>query len=235
MLLSFAIEAYLKSLSGKNSNYTVKNYSKYLARFLNFISDIEVSSITPEKIAKYKASLQNLRIKAVTINLFLIALRSFIKYEVEQGVDLSHLEVELEYQPARKVEILDQEALDLILRTPDSSTLVGIRDKIILELIILSGLKASEILKLNKDFSGLDKKFELADSTKMLVNSYLAVRKDNSLLLINLSQRSIERTVEKYAHLDGYENITANTLIVSAASQRSSDPDRYRQNLALPG
>ncbi len=224
MLLSVAIQNYLRSLSGKNSTYTIKNYSKYLDRFLSFVSDIEVGVLTPEKIAKYKNSLQALRIKAATMNLYLIALRSFIKYQ-----DLSYLEVELEYQPARKVEVLDQVSIDLILRSPDTSTPDGLRDRIVLELIILHGLKASEIIKLNKDFSGL------INSTSVLVRSYLAVRKDNSILLINLSQRSIERIVEKYTRLDGYENITINSLLVSVKSLRCADPDQSYQNPAPLG
>lgn len=245
MLLSLAIEDYLKSLSGKNSVYTIKNYSKYLAKFLDFISNIEITHLTQERLDKYKNSLQLSRIKAATINLYLITLRSFVRYQIELGVDLSYLDIELEYQPARKIELLDRESIELILRAPDLSTPEGIRDKIVLELIILNGLKSSEITQLNRDITGL------AESTNILINSYLLARKDNYLPLIirfqgsndfkengekmRLSQRSIERIIEKYTKLSGYENITANTLIVSARSEHFFDPGQYSQIQVLPG
>src|SRR3990167_11549429 len=88
MKLSVLIDQYLKSLISRNvSPLTYRDYSHYLAKFLEFCSDINVSRLNEQTILKYKHFLASyvdegtgLSLKRVTQNYFLIALRSLLEY-----------------------------------------------------------------------------------------------------------------------------------------------------------
>lgn len=218
-----------------SSPLTIRNYAHYLARFLDFAGDISPTSIDAELIRKYRVYLARfvddktgLSLKRVTQNYFLIALRAFLKYLAKIDVtSLSSEKIELGKADPRPVTVLDEDQLSRLLNGPDLSKDDGLRDKAILETLFSTGLRVSELAKLNKDQINLERKefgiigkgnkervVFLSDSAVTWITHYLVVRNDSFKPLfirysgevdstnggekMRLTPRSIERVVEKY-------------------------------------
>jgi site-specific recombinase XerD len=203
MILSKAITDFLEYLEvEKNSSQkTVENYAHYLARFLDFAGEIEVSDINEDRVRQFRVFLSRyvdprtgLPLKHVTQNYFVIAIRAFLKYMQKKGLStLSPERIELGKNEARDIEskVLDQEHIDLLLAQPEISTPEGLRDKAIMELLFSTGLRVSELVGLNRDkmnlarqeFSVIGKGRKerlvfISDEAKMWLERYLITRHD---------------------------------------------------------
>lgn len=237
MRLSPLITQFLEYLEiEKNSSQlTIRNYHHYLQRFLGFVGDIPADEISADLVRKYRVYLARyvddktaLPLKRITQNYFLIALRAFLRYLAK--VDVTSLpaeKIELGQSDARPVKVLDEEQLGRLLNGPEISKDDGLRDKAILETLFSTGLRVSELSKLNRDQINLDRKefgivgkgnkervVFLSDSAVEWIGRYLAVRQDTFKPLfirysgeedgtdngekMRLTPRSIERVVEKY-------------------------------------
>lgn len=237
MVLSKLITDFLEHLEvEKNaSQLTIRNYDHYLKRFLDFAGDVDPKEINQEKIRKYRVFLarwqdpQNgLPLKKVTQNYFVIALRAFLRYLAKIDVEtLAAEKIELGDQEARPIKVLDEEQLERLLNSPDASKIEGVRDKALLETLFSTGLRVSELAKLNRDQINLDKgEFGiigkgrkervvfLSDAAKEWIGRYFGQRRDkykplfirysgkedsaNNGEKMRLSVRSIERVLDKY-------------------------------------
>ena len=237
MKLSKLIVDFLEYLEiEKNaSQLTIKNYDHYLQRFLAFAGDINPKDIDLALVRKYRVRLARyvdentgLSLKRVTQNYFIIALRAFLRYLAKIDVEtLAAEKIELGEQEARPIKVLDEEQLDRLLNAPDISKIEGVRDKALLETLFSTGLRVSELAKLDREQINLDKgEFGiigkgrkervvfLSDAAKDWIGKYLSQRKDpyEPLFIrysgkedpsrrgenMRLTPRSIERTIEKY-------------------------------------
>lgn len=76
----------------------------------------------------------------------MITLRAFLKFLEKQGVKaLSPTAIDLIKAEPRRVEFLTEEELERLFQKPDTSTLIGKRDKAIMECIYSTGLRISEL------------------------------------------------------------------------------------------
>ena len=217
------------------SQLTIRNYDHYLQRFLAFVSDIDPKDINLDLVRKYRVFLARyvdektgLSLKRVTQNYFIIALRAFLRYLAKIDVEtLAAEKIELGDQEARPIKVLDDEQLDRLLSAPEVSSIEGLRDKALLETLFSTGLRVSELAKLDRDQINLDKgEFGiigkgrkervvfLSDAAKEWLSKYFSHRKDTHKPVfirysgkedpsrggerMRLSVRSIERTLEKY-------------------------------------
>lgn len=237
MRLSPLITQFLEYLEIERnaSQLTIRNYDHYLRRFLTFAGDIPADEISADLVRKYRVYLARyvddktaLSLKRITQNYFLIALRAFLRYLAK--VDVTSLpaeKIELGQADARPVKVLDDDQLQRLLSGPEISKDDGLRDKAILETLFSTGLRVSELSKLNRDQINLDRKefgivgkgnkervVFLSDSAVEWVGRYLVVRQDSFKPLfirysgeqdstdggekMRLTPRSIERVVEKY-------------------------------------
>lgn len=237
MLLSKHITDFLEHLEvEKNmSQLTIRNYDHYLKRFFEFAGDIDPKEINQEMVRKYRVFLARWKdpsteapLKKVTQNYFVIALRAFLRYLAKHDVEtLAAEKIELGDQDPRPIKVLDNDQLSRLLSAPDISSLEGLRDKAILETLFSTGLRVSELQKLNRDKINLDRRefgivgkggkervVFISDAAAEWISRYLHQRKDryNPLFIrysgkddpskfgekMRLSVRSIERIVEKY-------------------------------------
>jgi site-specific recombinase XerD len=186
-------------------------------------------------------------LKKNTQNYHLIALRSFLKYLTK--VDIKSLpaeKIELGKIPERIVEFLEGPDLERLLIAPlelDSAEIIKKRDKAILELLFSTGLRVSELANLKKEQLNLKKdEFTvrgkgkkprvvfLSEDARRWLKEYLAARHDLSPYLFvshdrahkseeNLTARSIERLVKKYAKVAGItKKVTPHTMRHSYAT-----------------
>lgn len=143
------------------SPLTVRNYSFYLQRFVDWAKDPNPADISEEMMHNYRLYLNRLEargqgtLKKTTQNYHLIALRTWLKFLARRNVQtLSSEKVDLAKQGSREVSFLDGDDLDRILRAPetsDNAPIVQARDQAILELFFSTGMRVSELASLTRE------------------------------------------------------------------------------------
>lgn len=219
---------------------TIKNYNHYLTRLSDYAGDILVEDIDDDLIRKWRLWLNRLgtntneELDKSTQNYHLIALRSFLKYCQKRNLkSLTSDKIELANFKRKQVTFLNKEELSRLFNQPDVKTIIGIRDRTILELLFSSGMRVSELTSLNREQLNLergeftirgkgqkDRPVFLSKEATEWLKLYLNRRTDNVTPLFihyhsgykkldnsgdfrRLSPRSIQRLVSKYALLAG--------------------------------
>ncbi len=243
------------------SPQTLRAYRHYLNRFEKFLHDLsptlcdDVTQIDLEIIRKYRLYLSRLTvkhgepIKKISQNYHIITLRSFFKYLIKKDIKvLAPEKIDLAKTESRSLKFLNPEQMETLLLQPDTRNKMGLRDRTILEMLFSTGLRVSEIAKLNKEQINLKTKefgiigkggrarvVFLSDSAISWIEKYLLVRNDDFRPLfvrfvhkidvsshgerMRLSTRSIERIVEKYVKMAGLPvKATVHTLRHSFAT-----------------
>jgi site-specific recombinase XerD len=225
---------YLEIERGRSAR-TVQNYHFYLERFAEWADYPAPKSIDQEMVRKYRLHLNrdiegrdDVTLKKSTQNYHLIALRSFLKYLAKIDVrTMAPEKIELAKQSTRHIEVLEPDELERLRRAPlNEEGLIGLRDKAIIEMLFSTGLRVSELAKLQIDqvnlkrdeftVKGKGSKHRIAflsDEAKKALKTYLHARQDTSPHLFvghdrakaargevtAISSRSIQRIIEKYA------------------------------------
>lgn len=183
-------------------------------------------------------------LKPVTQNYHIIALRSFLKFLAKQDVrSLAAEKVELARTPSRMVDFLDSHEIKLLMHAAeDGNKLQDLRDRAILHTLYSTGLRVSELVALTRDKINIERgEFAvrgkgskprivfLSDSAKHALRDYLRKRTDNNEYVFishginsteeNLTARSVQRVIAKYATLAGIvKKVTPHTLRHSYAT-----------------
>lgn len=246
-MLDDLINEYLEHLEiEKNvSPLTLRNYAHYLSRFSNWLERVcpnllkDVTKINLENIRKYRLYLSRLKdrrgeqIKSATQSYHMIALRAFFRYLIKKDIRvLSPEKIDLPKSEGRAIKFLSREQINLLFSQPDTSHIIGIRDRAILETLFSTGLRVSELVKLDRNQINLKTKefgvvgkgkrvrvVFLSDSAAEWLSKYLKQRADDfKPLFIRYSQgvdatgkgekmrltaRSVERMIEKYVKMAG--------------------------------
>src|SRR3989344_5215825 len=152
------------------SPLTIRDYRHYLENFDSWSKAqspiAKPQDITVELIRKYRVYLAhynspngNLPIKKVTQNYYVIALRSFLRYLIRKDLPVVAPEkIDLPKVESRSLKFLDRDQLERLLAQPDISGKQGIRDKTIMEMLFSTGLRVSELCKLNRDQINLERR-----------------------------------------------------------------------------
>jgi len=151
------------------SPLTIRDYRHYLSRFLNWFSPApqtrSVKNIDLETVKKYRVFLSRLTygesqtLSRATQSYHVIALRSFLRWLAKNDYDtLSPEKIELPKVTSRSLKFLDIEHLERLLNQPDISKIRGLRDKAILEMLFSTGLRVSELVKLNREIVNLERR-----------------------------------------------------------------------------
>jgi site-specific recombinase XerD len=257
MLFSKAKTDFLEYLEieQNRSQKTIANYDHYLTRLLDFAGEIQVSEIDAEMIRKWRLWLNRLgtntsdELGKTTQNYHLIALRSFLKFCAKRDIPaLTADKIELARTKRKQVTFLSEDELHRVFAEPDISTLGGLRDRAILELLFSSGLRVSELVGLDKDHINLkrrefmvrgkgqkDRPIFISENAADWIQQYLDKRQDTSRALFirysgrkqadtsgnfqRLTVRSVQRLVARYALLAGItKHVSPHTLRHSFAT-----------------
>ncbi len=190
---------------------TVVNYNHYLDKFIEFAGDINPEDITDNVFREYRLFLNRQTIKQGnakktyqrdgrsetlkkrTQNYYLIALRAFLKFANKIGIKtMSPERIELAKVGERSLDLITKADLDKIMKGPDTSTISGLRDKAILEMLFSTGLRVSELCSLPRDINldseelsvrGKGEKVRvvfISEEAKKAVQDYLDKRDDMS-------------------------------------------------------
>lgn len=186
------------------SPLTIRNYHHYLNRFekwleANHPTTIKVSQITQDLIRKYRLFLARFKdlhqkpLTAKTQSYHIIALRSFLRYLVKTDHQtLSPEKIDIPKSKSQSLKFLTGDQIDQLLNAPSISDPQGLRDKAILEVLFSTGLRVSELVKLNREKINLDRRefgiigkggkprvVFLSLRAAEWLNRYLKTRKDN--------------------------------------------------------
>lgn len=162
------------------------------------VKSLLVSAITADTIREFRlflsryTDLQGLTLKRVTQNYHLIALRSFLKYLIKRDVPIiSPDKIDLPKAESRSIKFLEKEQIERLLNMPEGGSEEGLRDKALLETLFSTGLRVSELVKLNRDQINFERKefgvigkgrrarvVFLSDTAVYWLQKYLANRTD---------------------------------------------------------
>jgi len=226
------------------SPLSIRQYRHYLKRFHNWLTENspvkKPEDINLELIRRYRLYLAHLHtrdgllLQRGTQSYHIVALRAFLRYLLVQRdiPTLSPDKVELPKQGSRSVAFLKAEQMERLLSSPKISNNAGLRDKTILETLFSTGLRVSELVKLNRDQVDLERKefgvkgkgnklrvVFLSDTAAKWIERYLRSRQDNFKPLfirysgkvdaqkngekMRLTARSIQNIVAKHAKRAG--------------------------------
>jgi len=239
--LSSKISAFLEYLEVEkgSSSLTVRNYRHYLTRFLLWLEKQglkpTLQSIKPEVIHNYRLYLSRLvdkdgrTLSRKTQGYHSIALRSFLKWCLKNDLEVMAPEkIELPKIAERQVKFLTGKEVDRLLNAPSLSTIVGKRDKAILEVLFSTGLRVSELVSLNRDNVDIKRRefgvvgkggrarvVFLSSRAASYLDEYLKAREDSFKPLfirhsrnlapnlkdnqMRLTARSVQRILKKYS------------------------------------
>ena len=252
---------------------TIENYDRYLTRFFAYGKVKKPGDIKEDQVREYRLWLNRQPgtktgrrvepMKRRTQNYYLIALRAFLKYLRKRGVEsLSPERIELAKVPERSLDLISPQELQRLIDAPDTSTLQGLRDRAILELLFSTGLRISELCSLSVDDVDLSRdEFSvrgkgdkirvvfLSDRAKEAIKTYLKERKDMSDALfaqqgknaknasdLRLTPRSVQRLLKHYATKAGItRKVTPHVIRHSFATDLLSNGADLRSVQALLG
>ena len=134
----------------RNSPHTISAYRLDLKRFSSELSGKTVVSVSATDIRKFLISSKNQGLSAASVARSLSSIKSFFKY-LCQDKQLQNNPAEILESPKswRKLpDILSLNEVDILLKSPNMNSNIGIRDKAMLEILYASGLRVSELIKL---------------------------------------------------------------------------------------
>ena len=170
------ISRFLDYIDGERnfSPHTVRSYSADLVQFARYLAAEPTEELTandlpgedeldcgrieravlatqPLDIRGFLAMMRNSGYSKSTVARKLASLRSFYKYMVRVGtIEASPVSVvRTPRQDRRLPKFLDVQQINALLSAPDTATLLGARDRAILETIYSAGLRISELTGLN--------------------------------------------------------------------------------------
>jgi integrase/recombinase XerD len=132
---------------------TVESYERDLHKYFFFMKAKEPDGITRSDVVSFMAHLSSEGISTPSAARCLAAVRGFHKYLMTDEHARADPTVNIDTPRGwkRLPKTLSLADVDALLRQPDPATLIGLRDKAMLELLYATGLRVSELvgLKLN--------------------------------------------------------------------------------------
>jgi len=223
-------------------NYSTRTWqtrSSYLRGFTRFLDEVkitEVQAITAPVLADfqrwlfYQPTVHGTARATVTLNRTLTAVRGFFRFLKQEGYigrDPTE-EIEFAREPQRLPRnILTPQEARKIVETPDTSTHVGYRDRVILEVLYATGIRKlelmnlvlddvnleEELLRINGGKGAKDRVVPLSRVACSFLESYvkgvrpeLLGKKTSNRLFVSMrgnpiARNSLGAVVEKYARL----------------------------------
>lgn len=209
----------------KYSIHTVNNYKKVVLEYLEFLDKecIDIKDVNNLVVRNYLRSLDKHNYSNKTLCLYISSLRSFYKYLLKNRVIKSNPMVLIKNPKLEKrvPKFLYYNELSSLFESIDTSTVLGIRDNLILEILYSTGVRVSELVSIKlSDINDFDKSITIfgkgkksrivlfGDTLESALNLYLnksrniLIKTDTDILLLNkngtpLTDRGVRLIISK--------------------------------------
>ncbi len=204
-------------------------------------------AVQTEDVRRFLAFLRDREYSKSTIARKLATLRSFYKFCLKRSYTRSNplASIRTPKQEKRLPKFLEEEQVRKLLETPDVTTLLGARDRAMLETMYSTGIRVSELVDLNRedvDFVGeclhvrgkgkKERITPISPTALAWIRRYMDMRRadprsamfDQQAVFVNkhgqrLSTRSVRRKLDKYLAIAGLDpSISPHTLRHSFAT-----------------
>lgn len=165
------IEEYLEYLTIERqvSVYTIRNYRHYLSVFLSWLRknklDNDIAKIDSKVLKKYRVYLSKKKngkgdyLAPVTQGYYVIALRSLLRYLVRNDYEvISPERLELPKGKDHSLKFLSYEDVEEMMKKAELTSIQGMRDRVIMEVLFSTGLRVSELVSLDKQTVNLERR-----------------------------------------------------------------------------
>ncbi len=185
--------AWCRAERGLSEN-TLDGYSRDLHKLYGHLCSkgaIEPHQVTPAHLSGWLVQLTSDGLAPSSVARARVTMRQLFKFLVdEQIIDVNPSELISGPRPIRKLPgTLNEVEVDAILRAPDRSTAIGLRDAAMLELLYATGLRVTELVGLTRSQwhdgwlvvtgkGGKDRLVPYGDQAGATVSQYLATRTD---------------------------------------------------------
>lgn len=198
---------------------TIQSYKRDLKKYVNFLSERGIhsfESISKKDILQYLQYLDDESLAASSVSRMISALRKFHTYLHLEGIaSLNPMEeIKLPKKKQSLPKSLSMQEVDRLLLTPDVKSILGLRDRAILEVLYATGLRVSELTGLKLSDLHLEMGFiqtigkgnkerivPLGEEAAFWIEEYLADsrpalskgRKDSPFLFLNFHGKGFTR------------------------------------------
>ena len=241
------VDSYLEHVlieKGLSEN-SLSGYAQDLHSLLAFLQEksFALKDLSDRTLFLYLTYLRAKGLKSRSLARHLSSLRGFFAYAMDQKwfkEDPGHL-LENPKLPKKLPEFLTRDEISRVLALPDTSTLLGMRDKVMLELLYAAGLRVSELIQMKVlDFDpqvGMLKVFGKGSKDRLIpihftaqdyLNRYLeftrpAFKPVEDFMFLNrsgkgLTRQGVWKLIKKFATLAGI--------------RRSISPHTFRHSFA---
>lgn len=224
---------------------SLDSYANDLSKLSQWAEGIglDLISLTRQDLREWLIDLGHEKLSENSRRRLISAVRGFYKFLMQDGhVSASPAEDLVSPQKGSYLpRFLNQTEIEMLLRTPDTSTETGLRDRAMLELMYACGLRVSEAVGLKLNDIDLDagiltttgkgnktRRVPVGTSAVEWVISYLTVRRKNEDIEIDnlfvtpsgkrLTRQSIHAFIVEYAAKCGLEGVSPHTLRHSFAT-----------------
>ncbi len=211
---------YIKDIKARNfSPRTIESYSRQLNKFAEFAKNVSPGEITIELVENYRATLQ--ANSPSSINYSLVTIRAFLKYLARKQItSLPSEAIQLSKTEQPETTFLEETEVNQLLKAIPTKTFTGIRDGAVIQTLLATGLRVSELVNLKtnqinfvrKEFTirGKGRKLRIGflnDTAISALQAWLKARPDTSEYLFvtnrttnphKMSPRAIQRLVNSY-------------------------------------
>jgi len=217
MKLQEANDMFLKEQESRgNSVKTIKCYREQIRYFMEFAGDIDCSDVNYSLIQDYtiylKKKVKNSNhpysqvtgecLSDVTVQTYVRGIKAFINYCIDNKIVSGETFKKFRLPKAKEVviDILDDDMINKILKFCDHHTnkKIGLRNKLIISLMLDCGLRINEVvtlkvnnIKLNEHIlkvlgkGNKERIVPFGDYTRDLVKEYIKIAKPKDILFIN--------------------------------------------------
>lgn len=206
------LDDYLLNLKTQNySEETLYNYERDLKQLDDFLIDVkrDFADLNKQTINEYKAYLVSVdrkqpitgltavhKLKALSVNRSLSALRGYLRYliDMDKKVPVPPDAIKLLKTDKKHPQVAELSELVKLIESPqtfEKNELVGLRNRVMLEVLMATGMRISELVSINTNqidgtgrifIRGKGKKERfvyLTERSKKWVDKYLATRSDS--------------------------------------------------------
>jgi tyrosine recombinase XerC len=228
------IDSFLITLEKERnfSLHTIKAYKNDLTRFNLFLnqgkSRNKFKEINRNDIRRFLADEYENEYISKTVARRLATIKSFFKYlvKVELIEDNVSIHIHSPKVPKKLPNFIDKNLIDVLMSSPPLGTLIGVRDRAVLELFYSTGVRLSELVNINIGDFHIDKKLvrvigkgnkeriiPYGKTAESAIENYLKMRNlsfkpvfARSPLFVNssekrISKRTIQRRMNNYIKL----------------------------------